>query len=658
MAWINRTLNEERDRWILWIPCALASGIGFFFVCWDDPLPAIRIIMSICTCVIIGTICIIMLQPRSYLCLFCAWALFWSCTGFVMCTLRTQYMQTRPLSHPLPAQWITGTIQSIDHPASSKRLFQRIVMNIQKTPNQKMPRQAIMTIRTQCQPLYIGNTIRIKAVLSPVQSAYLPSGYNHKLVSFFKGIGATGFAVSKPIILSRKERKWCNIRHHITRQIYKKMPKTTASLASGLITGDKAGIAPKTREAFSQAGLSHLLAISGLHISSLTAMVFYLSRFFLARWHTLALFINIDRIAGIVSIGLTGFYLMLSGQSLSAIRAFSMSCASIVCFAALRYHHSMRTLMLCAACFLILRPESILSLSYQMSFVAVLGLLSFSEMRRNKKTPLYRSYRRKRWSRGTAFKRYLYQSIQSTAVATFALSSITSFHFAHIPMQGIITNIVAIPLTTLLILPLGFLCVLSMTTPWSASWLFHIWSYCLDALGIIASFSVSHLNKLSLWTPRCDMVWFILQTAGLLWLFIWRRPWRFWGGLLWLMSSILGYTIRTPSHLLVDPAHRLVGYADTSNRTLYLSSFRRGKWIAQKWANAFYTPRMRPIPPLMALPRYPGWSLSVNDEAPGLRMRFIHNNPQKSWSLYVPPFGSVWLANPNQKPHGHSKNHS
>jgi hypothetical protein len=124
------------------------------------------------------------------------------------------------------------------------------------------------------------------------------------------------------------------------------------------------------------------------------------------------------------------------------------------------------------------------------------------------------------------------------------------------------------------------------------------------------------------------------------------------------MSSILGYTIRTPSHLLVDPAHRLVGYADTSNKTLYLSSLRRGKWIAQKWANAFYTPRMRPIPPLMALPRYPGWSLSVNDEAPGLRMRFIHNNPQKSWSLYVPPFGSVWLANPNQKTHGHSKNHS
>jgi len=84
-------------------------------------------------------------------------------------------------------------------------------------------------------------------------------------------------------------------------------------------------------------------------------------------------------------------------------------------------------------------------------------------------------------------------------------------------------------------------------------------------------------------------------------------------------------------------------------KTLYLSSLRRGKWIAKKWARAFYMPTMRSMPSVIPLSRFPGWNLSVNEENPGLRINFTYTDPQKSWSVYVPPFGSVWIATPLQK---------
>ena len=137
-AWINTTLDQERDRWVLWIPCALSMGIGLFFALWDHPLSTLRKITLLCAFVSVGVGLIIYKKPRSCTCLFLSWALFWSCMGFVLCALRTDRMHTYPLSQPLPAQWITGTVQAIDHPASEKRLFQRIVLDIKKPKYRKI----------------------------------------------------------------------------------------------------------------------------------------------------------------------------------------------------------------------------------------------------------------------------------------------------------------------------------------------------------------------------------------------------------------------------------------------------------------------------------------------------------------------------------------
>ena len=657
--WINSALEQERERWVLWIPCALSAGIGFFFSMWGDPLAKIKWITAFC--IAVGPCAALALRRKNASCAFhfLSWALLWSCVGFALCAARTHRINPSPLTQPIPARWVTGTVRSIDHPASKNRLFQRIVIDIEKAVDKKIPPRAMITIRTQCQPLYVGNKIRLKAALSPAQGAYLPTGYNHSIALFFKGIGSVGFAVSRPRVLSKAQSGLSNVRHQITRKIYEKMPRKTASLACGLITGDKAALPQNIREDFSQSGLSHLLAISGLHISALAGMAFFLCRFFLARWTALALSINIDRISGVLALALTGTYLVISGQSLSSIRAFSMSAASLVAMMVLRKRNAMRTLMLCAAAFLVLQPESLLSLSYQMSFVAVLGLLSFFENRYSttKKGALQTlskkgrriQKRGQKWTLKNRIKRAIHNSAISTSVVTFSLSSITAFHFSSVSFQGLISNILAIPLTTFVLLPLGFVCMASLAAPWSSSLVFETWSRCLDILSSIAFFSSHHLKELSLWTPRCSLSWFVLQMAGLLWFLIWRRIWRFFGLGLWALAWLMGYALRCPSQILVDPSHRLVGYVDTAQKTLYLSSLRRGKWIAKKWSQAFCTPIIQPFSLSIPLKEYPGWNLSTHDEGLGMRVFFSHKQSEKSWSMYVPPFGPVWIASPLQK---------
>ena len=661
---MNTRLDAERHQWIAWIPCALALGVGIFFSLWSPTTT-----MPMATTIAIGTglvggTFILVKKQASCIMVFCAWGIVWASIGFMACMVRVYYVRTNPVVQPVPAHWMTGVIESIDHPTSKTKVFQRVVIRINRLRYPDLPHKAMITVRTTCQPLYVGQTIRLKAALFPVQGACLPLAYNHRTVCYFKGVGATGFAVSRPTVVDPGQWTWHNIRHTTTRTIYAKMPHHIAPLACGLITGDKAGLSPTVRDAFGQSGLSHLLAISGLHISSLSSLVFYACRRIMAQWTWLALAINIDRLCGVVSIGVTMAYLFISGQSVSAVRAFVMSASSVTALIVLRKYNAMRTLMVCASLFLLVQPESLLSLSYQMSFLAVLGLLSFSRHRRAHASTrtvhmaaqatghlahhgrAVKKTTQKRTSLVHRCHRFVAQSFVSTSVATFSLASITAFHFSTIPLQGLCANLVAIPLTTLFIMPLGFVSMLCMRTPILSDWLFAVWTKSLNALVHIAQWSAYGLSALSFDVPRCHVGWFICQMIGMFWLFIWQQKWKWWGLVLWVGAAVAGYTFHCSYPILVDPAHRLVGVADHANGTLYISSPRRGKWTAKKWAKALKTPAVRVLRPHMPLPTYPDWTIHVTDDAKGIRIHFSHKDVQRSWSSHVPPFGSVYVACP------------
>src|SRR6202030_2064401 len=110
-----------------------------------------------------------------------------------------------------------------------------------------------------------------------------------------------------------------------TRRITAVLPGSTGGVASALITGKRAAITEEVKQSFRDSGLSHLLAIAGLHLGLVGGFVFFAVRGGLALIPYLALRLPIKKIAAAVTLVVLCCYLMLSGAAIPTQRAFVMN---------------------------------------------------------------------------------------------------------------------------------------------------------------------------------------------------------------------------------------------------------------------------------------------------------------------------------------------
>ncbi len=606
-------LESERPRWVLWIPVALAMGIAWYFSLHSEPIISLhhRILW------VMGLVALMAVGLLTRLCIiaFLSWGLFWAGLGFFLALLRTESVNPHPISQSTGPIWISGIIEGIDHPASTSTLFQRIVLRIHrasydsisswkthppqecnspsKNPSPALPKKAMITIRTACVPLLEGDHIRLKAVLTPLPGPCFPGAHDPARQYFFQGIGASGFAITGARILSRHPDVLSQWRHGLTRKLHGFLPPPLGAVACGLVTGDKIALPQNARQEFSDSGLAHLLAIAGLHMSILSGLCFMVFQRTLACIPRLALYVNLDRIAALLSLGVGWVYLMISGQRYPVQRAFFMMAATMLGMIVGRRRHSMRILMLCAATFLILQPESLLSLSFQLSFAAVGGLISVYEWRMHKR---YRTpWKPKRLPIPRPVlkaKRFITDSLWSSGSITVMTLPIMVHHFYHISLQGMISNMIAIPFTAIVIMPLGIVALVCLNTPF-ASTMMNIWAVSLRGLMHIAAYSARYGAWMIAWIRPYDSVFFAIEMLGICWLLLWQTPMRWWGLSVWIGAMILGQYYRTNPIFLIDVDHRLVAFVDRNRDILWVSSLRRGKWSVQHWSKAFGVAHVR-----------------------------------------------------------------
>ena len=643
-------LEDERARWVLWIPVALGIGIGIYFSLAHEPIfsPVLRFgFMAL------GFVFALMgLLIHQSLVSFLSWAFFWGILGFNLALVRTQMVNPNPMGQSSEPVWIRGVIENIDHPASAHALFQRIVLRI--TPQnwgrsgdtgqawgrsgdtgQALPKKAMITIRTASIPLLEGDTIALKAILNPLPRACFPGAHDARRQFFFQGIGASGFALTSPRLIRRQPKILSRWRHTLTRKLHAFLPPPLGAMACGLVTGDKIALPQDIRQDFADSGLSHLLAIAGLHMSILSGLCFMVFQRSLARIPSLALYVNLDRVAAFLSLSIGWLYLMISGQRYPVQRAFFMMSASMLSMLIGRRRHSMRILMLCAATFLILQPESLLALSFQLSFAAVGGLIAVYEWR------LAWRYRTK-WKpyvkkKGRHIKRFIVDSFWSTGAITVMTLPIMVHHFYHVSLQGFLSNMVAIPFTASVIMPLGLVGLASLNTPFSGIFM-GLWGLSLQGLMGIAALSARYGSWMIGWIRPQSAGFFALEMLGICWLLLWRTPWRLWGALVWAIACIAGHMNHVQPTFLIDSDHRLAAYVDAQRATLWVTSLRRGKWSAQHWSHAFGVPHVRLWPPTLEACKasnLPFYKISQSKES-------------KNWSLDLEGhLGAPYLLGPH-----------
>ena len=151
------------------------------------------------------------------------------------------------------------------------------------------------------------------------------------------------------------------------------LPGSEGAIASAIITGERGGIDPEDEAALRDAGLAHVLAIAGLHMALVGAGLFWLVRAVLAAIPALALAYPIKKWAAVAALLGAGFYIVISGASSSATRAFVMLAMMLTAILLDRPALSMRSLGLAAGILLLARPEAITEPGFQMSFAAVSG---------------------------------------------------------------------------------------------------------------------------------------------------------------------------------------------------------------------------------------------------------------------------------------------
>ncbi len=127
------------------------------------------------------------------------------------------------------------------------------------------------------------------------------------------------------------------------------------------------------------AGLAHLLAISGLHIGLVAGILFFVVRFLLAAIPPVALRYPVKKWAALAALAGAFGYLLMSGATVPTQRAFLMLAVVLAAVVFDRSAISMRLVALAAAMVLVIAPESLLSVSFQMSFAAVAALVAVYE---------------------------------------------------------------------------------------------------------------------------------------------------------------------------------------------------------------------------------------------------------------------------------------
>jgi competence protein ComEC len=305
----------------------------------------------------------------------------------------------------------------------------------------------------------------------------------------------------------------------LTRHIEAMLPGSEGGIATALVTGDTGAIAESDADAMRRAGLAHLLSISGLHVTVVVGITMWLVLRLLALSPTLALRFRLPMVAaGAGAVAAVG-YTLLAGAEVPTVR----SCvAALLVVAALMMGREAITLRLVAAgatIVLALWPESLAGPSFQRSFAAVTAIVALHEH------PAVRRWAAKRdepwWRRGLREAGTL---LLTGLLVEAALAPIAFYHFHREGMYGAVANIVAIPWTTFVVMPLEALALLADAIGIGAP-LWWLVGLAMRALLWIAHTTASAPGAVTMLPAMPDGA-FALMVAGGLWLALWRTRLR------------------------------------------------------------------------------------------------------------------------------------
>lgn len=197
----------------------------------------------------------------------------------------------------------------------------------------------------------------------------------------------------------------------------------TRGIIQAMLVGDEADFDPELKQAYAETGIIHVIAISGSHLTVIFILIsFLLSRIKSKKYHW---------IKYAVALPFIWFYVLMAGAPPSAVRAAAMFSLLATGFMLQKSNNSLNQLFATAFILLCAEPMWLFSIGFQLSFIAVLGLISFY-------TPIYRLYKPT-----NVAVRTIWATIAASLAAELLIAPLVVYYFHVFPVLFIIANIAA-----------------------------------------------------------------------------------------------------------------------------------------------------------------------------------------------------------------------
>jgi len=462
-AFLCDAFAYQRTQIFLWLPVFMGLGIALYFsLSFEPPLWWGGLAVLVVCMLLFFNKHRAALRPLLILAL-CA------CIGFFSSGLRTRLVYTPILSKEIGPVYVTGIIEGLESLEEGKGIRGIIGhVSIEKMPENATPRKLRLKFRAG-QDLHIGQKIRVMAGLNQPAAPSLPAGFDFQRYLFFQGIGGVGFAYKPAEILDGGGMSDMfllieGVRRAVGERIERALPAREAGVANALMTGPRMAISKSDNTAISNAGLAHMLSISGLHISLLFGVVFFAVRLGLACIPAFALRHSTKKWAAVIGILAAIFYTLISGSTVPTQRSILMMGIVFLSIMLDRTPFSLRLIAFSLLCILLFFPESLTTASLQMSFASVTALIVFYEGLRHHR-PMFLI------GKGPVKRGLLYilGIAMTSVVATGATAPFILYHFQQVPLYSVLANVLAIPVLAVLVMPFAVLAFILM--PFGLEWL-------------------------------------------------------------------------------------------------------------------------------------------------------------------------------------------
>jgi len=465
----GRTLADDfaqeraHGHFFLFIPVFLGVGSALWFAAVSDPSPYLLVLFA---CVAFWSA--LRLRHREDWTALAAGAAFLVPVGMLLAAMESRRLDTIILDAPVTTE-ITGRVLSRESDEKGAIRY-RIALETTRDPVLKRaPNVVTLLARSRHEPISIGGGIAGRARLGPPSGPALVGLNDFAFDAYFAGNGAVGYFYSAPHAspaseegsFERIQQEIAAWRNNLTEHIRSRIGGDAGAIAAALVTAEQRAIAPETVEALRQAGLAHVLAISGLNMVLAAGTFLVGARMLMALIPGFAERYPAKKIAAAGALVMVTLYILVSGGALSAVRSWIMICVMLVAVLFGRSAISLRNVAISAILILAVTPSAVTNPGFQMSYAATLGLVAGYAA--------WRERPRRQESRGGPFQlfggslgRFFGGLLLSSLIGGGSTLIYSIGHFHRIPAYGLAGNLLAMPVISIVVMPFGLIAVLLM----------------------------------------------------------------------------------------------------------------------------------------------------------------------------------------------------